>query len=69
MTQRQITNTPDRREWFALTAFPLFAGTFGPIASALNICALVQPWRSIVPPGATQDQGIDIDDPSWCVNF
>lgn len=24
------------REWFAITAFPLFAGTFGPIASALK---------------------------------
>jgi potassium channel subfamily K len=24
------------RVWFAITAFPLFAGTFGPIASALK---------------------------------
>ncbi len=35
----------DSKEWFAVTAFPLFACTFGTIASALNVCALVGPWR------------------------
>lgn len=38
-------DSQNRSEWFAITAFPLFAGTFGTIATALNICALVQPWR------------------------
>jgi hypothetical protein len=32
-------------EWFAFTAFPLVAGTFGPLSTALNICALAEPWR------------------------
>jgi len=53
----------NRREWFAVTAFPLFAGTFGSIASALNISALVQPWRSEVLSGGAEVR--DIADPQW----
>jgi hypothetical protein len=41
----------DSKEWFAVTAFPLFACTFGTIASALNVCALVGPWRCEVVSG------------------
>jgi potassium channel subfamily K len=54
-----------RKEWFAITAFPLFAGTFGTIASALNICALVQPWKCDV---SHEDSLLDIKnipDPTW----
>lgn len=46
-----------------MTAFPLFAGTFGTIASALNICALVEPWRCEVVGGVANYIG----DPAWCV--
>jgi len=55
----------DRKEWFAVTAFPLFAGTFGTIGSALNVCALVQPWRCEVDNDYTNVK--NISDPSWCV--
>ncbi|MCJ1393861.1 Potassium channel [Xylographa bjoerkii] len=55
------------RWWFASTAFPLLAGTFGPIASAFNICALVQHWRVSIPPGGTEEHGIDVPDPSWLI--
>lgn len=53
------------RWWFASTAFPLTAGTFGPMANAFSICALVENWRVALPPGATQEHGIDIPDPKW----
>ncbi|KAF9476201.1 voltage-gated potassium channel [Pholiota conissans] len=45
--------------WFTSTAFPLFAGTFGPIANLLSICALVEPWR------VHTDDGSKIPDPHW----
>ncbi|KIW29850.1 uncharacterized protein PV07_05637 [Cladophialophora immunda] len=50
-----------RREWFAITVFPLIAGTFGPIASALNICALVRPWRHY-----SNGSG-NVPDPAWLI--
>ena len=55
------------RWWFASTAFPLIAGTFGPMASAFNICALVEHWRVSMPPGQTQAQGTTIPDPQWLI--
>ncbi|KAF2674801.1 voltage-gated potassium channel [Microthyrium microscopicum] len=55
------------RWWFASTGVPLIAGTFGPIASFFSICALVQPWRSTIPPGGTEAQGVDIKDPHWLI--
>ncbi|KAF4621304.1 hypothetical protein D9613_000821 [Agrocybe pediades] len=45
--------------WFTSTAFPLFAGTFGPIASLFSVCALVQTWR------VTEDGGDRVPDPPW----
>ena len=48
---RKLLLMADSKEWFAVTAFPLFACTFGTIASALNICALVGPWRCEVVSG------------------
>lgn len=37
------------RWWFASSAFPMIAGTLGPVASAFSICALVRPWRQSAP--------------------
>lgn len=53
------------RWWFASTAFPLIAGTFGPMANAFSICALVENWRVSIPPGGTEEHGLDIKDPKW----
>ncbi|KAI4093567.1 MAG: hypothetical protein LQ344_002794 [Seirophora lacunosa] len=55
------------RWWFASTAFPLLAGTFGPMASAFSVCALSQNWRVIVPhgPGGNEANAFDVKDPGW----
>jgi potassium channel subfamily K, other eukaryote len=53
--------------WYASTVFPLSAGTFGPMANAFSICALVENWRVSIPPGGTEEHGIDITDPRWLV--
>ena len=55
------------RWWFASTAFPLIAGTGGPMASAFSICALAIQWRVFIPEGATEAGGIHIADPKWFV--
>jgi potassium channel subfamily K len=59
------------RWWFASTACPLLAGTFGPIASGFNICALVYPWRQYIPPGgneSTSEQtGQTLPDPPFLI--
>ncbi|KAK5113187.1 hypothetical protein LTR85_011005 [Meristemomyces frigidus] len=53
------------RWWFASTACPLLAGTFGPIANGFSICALANEWRVYVPPGGTEEHGKKIMDPPW----
>ncbi|KAI9719209.1 MAG: Potassium channel [Chrysothrix sp. TS-e1954] len=53
------------RWWFAATACPLIAGTFGPIASAFNICALGSYWREYVAPGKIEADGHFVQDPTW----
>lgn len=53
--------------WFASTACPLIAGTFGPMASGFNICALVYKWRVYIPPGGTEEHGTKLQDPGWLV--
>jgi potassium channel subfamily K len=59
------------RWWFASTACPLLAGTFGPIASGFNICALVYQWRQYIPPGGTQSTsaqaGLTLPDPPFLI--
>ena len=59
------------RWWFASTACPLLAGTFGPIASGFNICALVYHWRQYIPPGGTQSTseqaGLTLPDPPFLI--
>ncbi|MCJ1479073.1 Potassium channel [Lambiella insularis] len=53
------------RWWFSSTLFPLVTGTFGPLATAFNICALVMDWRVIVDPTSAESTGIDVQDPDW----
>ncbi|KAH0844059.1 hypothetical protein AYO21_02185 [Fonsecaea monophora] len=55
------------RWWYASTGVPLVAGTFGPMANAFSICALVENWRVEIPPGGTEEHGIDIKDPGWLI--
>ena len=59
------TNYEQSRWWFASTAFPLIAGTFGPMASAFSICALVVHWRVAIPPGGAEEHATFIPDPKW----
>ncbi|KAL8393667.1 hypothetical protein RB595_003415 [Gaeumannomyces hyphopodioides] len=55
------------RWWFASSAFPMIAGTLGPVASAFSICALVRPWRQRLAPGAKVEQAPFVADPSWLI--
>ncbi|KLU92170.1 hypothetical protein MAPG_11116 [Magnaporthiopsis poae ATCC 64411] len=55
------------RWWFASSAFPMIAGTLGPVASAFSICALVQPWRQHLAPGADVNLAPFVADPSWLI--
>ena len=54
-----------RRWWFATTLFPLIAGTFGPMASAFSLCALIEHWRLTQDPTSTESEGPYVSDPSW----
>jgi potassium channel subfamily K, other eukaryote len=49
------------------TLFPLIAGTFGPMASMFNICAIAIPWRLVVNPDSEESNGQRIEDPKWLV--
>jgi hypothetical protein len=40
-------------------------GTFGPIASFLSICALVQSWRAHIESNDADQQTSSIPDPAW----
>ncbi|KAK5626275.1 hypothetical protein RRF57_001990 [Xylaria bambusicola] len=53
------------RWWFASAAFPMIAGTLGPVASAFSICALVKPWRQQILPRGDITNAIFIHDPPW----
>ncbi|RSL53335.1 hypothetical protein CEP54_010446 [Fusarium duplospermum] len=53
------------RWWFASSAFPMIAGTLGPVASAFSICALVRPWRQQLKPGEDVDDAVYVTDPPW----
>ncbi|CZT45840.1 related to potassium channel [Rhynchosporium secalis] len=57
------------RWWLASTAFPLIAGTFGPMASAFSICALVVTWRVEISEGKTEAEGIRLPDSSWLIGI
>ncbi|OAG06886.1 voltage-gated potassium channel [Paraphaeosphaeria sporulosa] len=64
--EEQVFLDPSRW-WFASTACPLIAGTFGPIANAFSICALVEKWRVYLPPGVDEGHGTKVEDPKWLV--
>lgn len=53
------------RWWFAASAFPMIAGTLGPVASAFSILALVRPWRQYYPAGSVLDDATYVPDPPW----
>ncbi|KAH9434295.1 hypothetical protein MCOR27_001281 [Pyricularia oryzae] len=55
------------RWWFASSAFPMMAGTLGPVASAFSICALVRPWRQHMPPGTNISQAEFVQDPTYLI--
>ncbi|PSR79461.1 hypothetical protein BD289DRAFT_94400 [Coniella lustricola] len=55
------------RYWFASSAFPMIAGTLGPVASAFSVCALVRPWRQFLAPGTSIDTATFINDPIWLI--
>jgi len=59
-------NAPTRW-WVVSTLFPLIAGTFGPMASAFNICAVSIPWRLIVSPSNAESEGTHIPDHAWLI--
>ncbi|KAJ7664396.1 hypothetical protein DFH06DRAFT_1041762 [Mycena polygramma] len=48
-----------KRWWFTSTAFPLVAGTIGPLANFFSVCALSQTWRE------HEADGSSISDPGW----
>ncbi|KMQ42364.1 Two pore domain potassium channel domain [Trichophyton rubrum] len=57
------------RWWFASTAFPLLAGTLGPMANAFSICSLSQNWRAEVGTVATGNLPKTVKDPSWAITI
>ncbi|KKA25989.1 hypothetical protein TD95_002709 [Thielaviopsis punctulata] len=61
------TRPTPSRWWFASSAFPMIAGTLGPVASAFSILALVRPWRQHRAPGTAIDTAPFIPDPAWLV--
>lgn len=64
---RRRSADPDilSRWWFASSAFPMIAGTLGPVASAFSICALVRQWRQHRPPGTGVADATFVTDPPW----
>lgn len=59
--------TATRRWWFASAAFPMIAGTLGPVASAFSILSLVEKWRQHIPPGSDINSAEFIEDPAWLI--
>ncbi|KAI1380363.1 voltage-gated potassium channel [Hypoxylon crocopeplum] len=62
----QIHLNPSRW-WFASAAFPMIAGTLGPVASAFSICALVKNWRQHILPGSDVTKALFVPDPPWLI--
>ncbi|GKT57860.1 potassium channel [Colletotrichum tofieldiae] len=60
-----VAHLDPSRWWFASSAFPMIAGTLGPVASAFSICALVRPWRQHYPPGTDIAAAAFVEDPKW----
>ncbi|KAI5461938.1 hypothetical protein BGZ63DRAFT_354217 [Mariannaea sp. PMI_226] len=53
------------RWWFLSAAFPMIAGTLGPVASAFSICTLAEPWRQHLVPGGDAQKAPFIANPLW----
>lgn len=53
--------------YFIATLFPLIAGTFGPMASAFNVCAVAIDWRLVIDSDSSEAEGQHIADPTWLV--
>ncbi len=51
--------------WYAATVFPLCSACFGPMASAFNLCALIEDWRVTVPNDGVEADEMAIADPRW----
>lgn len=51
--------------WVTSTLFPLAAATFGPVATAFNICALAMAWRKVAEPASMESEGTSVPDPTW----
>jgi potassium channel subfamily K len=75
-SQQAATNEQDEKRttenvntastwWFASTACPLLAATFGPIANGFSVCALGCAWRAYIPDGKADKDGKPINDPGW----
>ncbi|KAJ0161836.1 Outward-rectifier potassium channel TOK1 [Colletotrichum tanaceti] len=62
-----VAHLDPSRWWFASSAFPMIAGTLGPVASAFSICALVRPWRQRFPPGTDIAAAPFVEDPKWLI--
>ncbi|XWX01943.1 hypothetical protein V2A60_009975 [Cordyceps javanica] len=58
-------NLNHTRWWLVASAFPMIAGTLGPVASAFSICALGRPWRQYMPPGTDFQSAVSVNDPPW----
>ncbi|OHE94254.1 ion channel protein [Colletotrichum orchidophilum] len=62
-----VAHLDPSRWWFASSAFPMVAGTLGPVASAFSICALVRPWRQHYPPNTDITAAPFVPDPKWLI--
>ncbi|KAF2207355.1 hypothetical protein CERZMDRAFT_115217 [Cercospora zeae-maydis SCOH1-5] len=65
LSEKEEEASAPTRWWFASTACPLLAATFGPIANGFSICALVCPWREVLPPKVPEGYGHQVPDPPW----
>ncbi|KAK3692495.1 hypothetical protein B0T22DRAFT_373978 [Podospora appendiculata] len=63
--EKEPSHLDPSRWWFASAAFPMIAGTLGPVASAFSILALVQPWRQLFVDVSLPDEAPFIPDPGW----
>ncbi|KAL4728703.1 hypothetical protein ACLX1H_003102 [Fusarium chlamydosporum] len=59
------TPTGPSNWWLFSTAFPMMAGTLGPVAAAFSICSMVEPWRQELVPGEDVQDAPSVADPSW----
>lgn len=58
-------DTDHSRWWFLSSAFPMAAGTLGPVASAFSICTIAEPWRQRLLPGADIQNAPFVANPAW----